>query len=213
MGKTPFQFANLTFVAAFLVCPRVNGADNLTLQLSILDTKYCSEPGGGLTLRATVEAKYQNLGGETILLPQIGEVRNYSFYADHGTGPGEYESGEQFSRRDRFSRYDPNESIPNPSLFRPIQPGTVVRPANYLVIIIFSAKNRGALLGKDHYLTVAIDHWTPSRRTGEKLRDRWKPYGLLWIDPMTSLPIKISIPTAPDAEHCTDFSIIPRSQQ
>lgn len=57
-------------------------------------------------------------------------------------------------------------------------------------------------LGGDHFIRVRMNPWPADRNVGEKLRELWKSYGVLWLNEVESLPLKLHVERWPHIDDC-----------
>lgn len=90
-------------------------------------------------------------------------------------------------------------------LFDLVQPGEFQTRIHEVFIMLWPSRDPGhSLLGADHYLQVVLNPWFGTRETGQKLRQDWRRFGLLWIDNITAEPVKIHIDKHPVPDRCQD---------
>jgi hypothetical protein len=179
-------------------------ATDLSFQPIIKEATYCRERKGSLDLRLHLELQSQTPTGVTLLLPLFAEVSGYEIYRDeYAVRLHQIESGSTIHLNDVLGAKKLSPVAPDPRLFRVIPAGE--RASWYAVVeipVMTKGRDAHSLLGKDRYLRVRMNPWPAARKPGERLRETWRPHGLLWITEFVSLPLKIHINQEPKAGAC-----------
>ncbi len=181
----------------------LQAANDLSLEPELIQTKYCVEGKGVITVRATLRLRYRNTTGVPIILPLFSRLSSWQLFEKRT----DIESGRpeliHTSKPDQIldtSRLD--RTKPNPRLFRTIEPHATFEIPQEVWIPLRPKGADQRRLGKDHYLRVEMNTWPDPENSGERLRQVWGAYGRLLAGRFLSEPVKIHIDHAPAAKPC-----------
>ena len=177
----------------------------LQLTAEVIEQKYCSINRDKITLQLKLRVRYTNLGSERLIIYQGHDlfyqikVRNE---AASGTQPYEvlllnmHYFDEEFERIDARSPGKVFEKLAPREVFeRELITGLGVTDAD---------KDRSSTTVKPgrHTVHVIVSTWYQTPQLGQKLREQWQRKGLLWTQPLTSIPINLIIEKPAAAPPC-----------
>jgi len=185
-------------------------AQSLSLDTSVLETKYCLEPEGFVTFRVSLRLTYKNTGVSPIVMSSYTPIRGFTLRTVDGPSPLHgLEDKNAPSPLFDASKLDP--SRPDPQQFLVVLPGGKDYSLVQQVIIGHGANKDGvSVLGTDQFLTFEAITWPANRKQGEALRRTWSNSGYLWMDPIKSSPTKVHIEESPRFVHCAEPPVIRR---
>lgn len=100
---------------------------------------------------------------------------------------------------------EPIESaIPNEQLVISLKPGESYEIDDDFHVLVFNGTKDTAdyLRPGKYFLQIEVPTWWWSQPKAAMLRERWRKYGLLWSDDLTSLPMPINIQKSPSVVRC-----------
>jgi len=178
----------------------------LTVEPVISGATYCQVTDGHVALRLRFILHYQNTSESNIVLPMFSVPSGYDLFKDKSAFEDQKEQSLPIHRDDVLDAAKLDPSKPDPKLFRILRPGETASAYEVLWIPVEPPKEVGSsLLGKDHYLRVRMNPWPAERTVGEKLRELWQPYGLLWLNEVQSQPLKLHVEHRPRADSCRPY--------
>ena len=177
----------------------------LTVEPELIESRYCGEDSGNLTLLVSVKFRYRNISQNTILLPLFFQFAQYGLFTDEQSlSANRPDRVERVRVRRLFDIAKLDGTKPDQKLFDSMAPGS--SRSRILEIPIFlrsPGRSRLPLLGSDVYLRVEINQWFENRKAGEDLRRRWREFGFLWIDNVWSEPLRLHIERDPVPQRCS----------
>lgn len=179
-------------------------AAQLVVEPSIVESRYCLDDTGALSLKLRVSFTYHNYSGSPIVLPLFEQIAQYTLFRDdESLFRNRPEGQERFRVRRIFDETKLNASRPSSGLFQILGGGEERYRIHQVVIFLRPPRRPGtSLLGSDHFLQVELNHWFGSRRAGETLQRTWRNFGLLWIDNIITPPVKLHIQKDPHPQPC-----------
>jgi hypothetical protein len=198
----------LAVLLLLFAAPRVGGAEPddrqpLRLTAEVVGRRHCA--GGALDiLQLSVRLRYRNVGSRKLIVYR-GKNLFYQTRIRGGAG------GPQARRYEVVvtnSRYNDAEAEPVDAR-RPGAAFVTLRPGGTYetdIVVGVGVTRGGAERGANaitpggHTLQVVASSWYESRRLAERLRERWRDAGLLWIEPVATEPLAFdAAPAAPPA--------------
>jgi hypothetical protein len=164
----------------------------LELSADITSQNYCAVTSDSAALEMKVRLRYRNIGSQKVILYRGHDL----FYQTRiRSAPrnlaGPYEVWVVNSRY-----FDEEfEAIDQPSpgkVFLTLSPGAVYTREIIIGVGVVNDKDaRGdsAILAGDHTLQLIASNWYKSRSLAQKLRQDWQKKGMLWSDPLVTIPI------------------------
>jgi len=179
----------------------------LKLTADIVQQSYCSVKGdsNGITLQLKVRLRYTNLSSQRVIIYKghdlFFQTKIWSEPRPE-TQPYEVHLLNMHYFDEEFERIDARAPgkvfvtlAPSESFQRELIVGIGVTD---------EAKERSSTSVKpgNHTLHVIVSTWYQSPKLAEQLRQQWQRKGLLWTQPLTSAPLKISIDKPATAPPC-----------
>jgi hypothetical protein len=180
-------------------------ANDLLLEAELIQTRYCAEANGVISVRPKLQLRYRNTSGVPIILPLFSVLSSWQMFEKLTDTDSDRPELMQASKPDQIldtSRLD--RTKPNPLLFRTIEPQATFEIPEEVRIAVRPKGQDQRLLGKDHYLRVEINTWPDPANSSKGLQQVWKAYGRLLAGRFLSEPVKIHIDHSPAAKHCPD---------
>lgn len=168
----------------------------VALTVEVVGQKYCAINAGNASLQMRLRLRYTNAGGRKLILyrgqdlfyqtkfrrGEAGGARPYEVTFLHASWPGgDSEAVEQPSPGRAFVIINPG--------------GTYERELEVNVGVVDDEARRGnqAVAEGEHRFHLVISTWYRSRPLALKLRQQWERKGLLWIDPLVSAPLSLTV--------------------
>lgn len=204
--KHLLTFAVITF--SQIVLPVTLAAQTprpLQLTAEVIEQKYCAINRDKITLQLKLRVRYANLGSERLIIYQGHDlfyqikVRNE---AASGTQPYEvlllnmHYFDEEFERIDASSPGKVFEKLAPREVFeREIITGLGVTDEH---------KDRSSTTVRPgrHTIQVIVSTWYQTPQLAQKLKEQWQRKGVLWTQPLTSVPINMVIEKPAAAPPC-----------
>jgi hypothetical protein len=177
----------------------------LQLTAEVIEQRYCSINSDKITLQLKLRVRYSNLGAERLIIYQGHDL----FYqikvrSDAANGAQPYEVlllnmhyfDEEFERIDASSPGKVFEKLAPKELFeRELITGLGVTD---------DEKDRSSTTVKPgrHILHVIVSTWYQTPQLAQKLRQQWQRKGVLWTQPLTSVPVSFVIEKSAAAPPC-----------
>lgn len=172
----------------------------IRVSTSLADKTYCSSSNLRLTMSLTIT----NVSGNPVIVDKdYFAIVHTTISRNLGSGkpgPVEFKTGKNVLME--FSSVD--ESRPASELFVVLKPmeAYVTKLHDYIPIDDGHRSHAGYIKpGKFLHEGVVLT-WGGPNRLGEDLRNRWKEYGVLLLDPLTTEPIEFSVEAAPKVGDC-----------
>jgi len=193
---------SLAVLLLVLVAPRTSTAETddrhaLQLTAEVVGRRFCAGEGLNL-LQLTVRLRYRNVGGRKLIVYRGKNL----FYQTRIRG-GAAKPYEVVVTNSRYNDAEPEalgDRKPG-GAFVTLRPGATYETE----IVVGVGVARGERFANTiapgaHTLQVITSSWYESRRLAEELREHWRGSGLLWIDPVTALPLNFDAgPETPPA--------------
>jgi hypothetical protein len=177
----------------------------LQLTAEVVEQRYCSIKPDKITLQLKLRVRYSNLGSERLIIYQGHDlfyqikVRN-----DAASGSRPYEVlllnmhyfDEEFERIDASSPGKVFEKLAPKEFFeRQLLTGLGVTDDD---------KDRSSTTVRPgrHTVHVIVSTWYQTPQLAQKLREQWQRKGVLWTQPLTSVPVSLVIEKPATAPPC-----------
>ena len=177
----------------------------LQLTAEVIEQRYCSIKPDKITLQLKLRVRYSNLGAERLIIYQGHDL----FYqikvrSDAADGAQPYEVlllnmhyfDEEFERIDASSPGKVFEKLAPKEVFeRELITGLGVTDRD---------KDRSSTAVKPgrHTVHVIVSTWYQTPQLAVKLRQQWQRKGVLWTQPLTSVPVSLFIEKPAAAPPC-----------
>ena len=185
-------------------CLPLAGAVILAIEPSVLDSKYCLEAHGAVTLRLRMRLRYHNNGTRPVLTPRFYGLLGYKLFRDQDSVARNRPEGQvKFRKQQMLDTAQLDRSKPDPRFFEIVAPGaSFAGNSAEVLLLVRSGSGRRSLPDGDRFLRLTIDHWPDRRAPGERLRRSWAALGLLWLDPVESSAGKINVDLKSEPRPC-----------
>lgn len=204
--KTLLSVAVILLSQIFLLSPvAAQSPRPLQLTAEVIEKKYCSINADKVTLQLKLRVRYSNLGAERLIIYQGHDL----FYqikvrSDPAGGAQPYEVlllnmhyfDEEFERIDASSPGKVFEKLAPSKVFeRELITGLGVTDED---------KDRSSTAVKPgrHTVHVIVSTWYQTPQLAVKLREQWQRKGVLWTQPLTSVPVSFVIEKPAAAPPC-----------
>lgn len=177
----------------------------LQLTAEVIEQRYCSIKPDKITLQLKLRVRYSNLGAERLIIYQGHDL----FYqikvrSDAASGGEPYEVlllnmhyfDEEFERIDASSPGKVFEKLaPKEGFERELITGLGVTDHD---------KDRSSTAVKPgrHTVHVIVSTWYQTPQLAVKLREQWQRKGVLWTQPLSSIPVSLVIEKPSAAPPC-----------
>lgn len=182
------------------------GAQSAPVEVTaeIVGQRYCAVSPALTSLQINLRVRYRNTGTQKLILYKGHDLffqTKVRAAAPDAKGARPYEVT-YLNSRYFDEEFEPIEQATPSRVFAVLRPGAAYeREMTVGVAVAGEGAERGvqAVAEGEHTLQLIISTWYKSRPLAEKLRARWQDRGLLLIDPVTTLPVKLSVkkPAAP----------------
>ena len=177
----------------------------LQLSAEVIEQRYCSTKPDKITLQLKLRVRYSNLGAERLIIYQGHDL----FYqikvrSDAASGAQPYEVlllnmhyfDEEFERIDASAPGKVFEKLAPKEVFeRELITGLGV--TDYEKDRSSTAVNPGR-----HTVHVIVSTWYQTPQLAVKLKEQWQRKGVLWTQPLTSVPVSLVIEKPAVASPC-----------
>ena len=177
----------------------------LQLTAEVIEKKYCSINPDKITLQLKLRVRYSNLGAERLIIYQGHDL----FYqikvrSDASTGAPPYEVlllnmhyfDEEFERIDANSPGKVFEKLAPKEVFeRELRTGLGVTDQD-------KDRSSTTVTPGRHTVHVIVSTWYQTPQLAQKLREQWQRKGVLWTQPLTSVPVTLMIEKPAAAPPC-----------
>lgn len=202
---------------------QLNTGSGPTVRAAIRDQKFClGEPGivsfehqhpDTVTFRLRIELYYRNTGSKPVILPTS---RDPVVILSRNSADARRRQN-QFHIRLREKKPPEEEDLeaigidldrPREPYFQVIPPGkegSVALP-EYVVLRVHNPSDKQAqteLLGKKIFIQLELDHSQLPKQLAQKLTDRWRKYGDLWVGKAKTEAMEFDIPVSPKFADCS----------
>jgi hypothetical protein len=177
----------------------------LQLSAEVIEQQYCSIQPDKITLQLKLRVRYSNLGAERLIIYQGHDL----FYqikvrSDAASGVPPYEVlllnmhyfDEEFERIDANSPGRVFEKLAPKEVFeRELITGLGVTDHD-------TDRSSTTVTPGRHTVHVIVSTWYQTPQLAQKLREQWQRKGVLWTQPLTSVPVSFVIERPAAAPPC-----------
>jgi hypothetical protein len=168
----------------------------LVLTVEIMTQQYCTINSDLSSLRMRLKLRYTNVGKQKVILYKGHDL----FYQTRirSLSTGAVEPYEVTFLNSRYFDEEP-EPIDRPSpgkVFVILAPGaTYEREVLSDVGVAARVARRGnsVIADGEHTLQLTVSTWYKSKALAQKLGQQWERKGLLWFEPVTSMPLRFTV--------------------
>ena len=184
-------FAPVAFLLLSLSCATCFAQDrDLQLTTSIINQQACAMNAGVDALSLTLQLRYTNVGHRKLILYKGSQL----FYQVFVSRSKEEAAARKYELRTSHARYydvQPEKIAGDSptSVFTVLSPGASYETKQ--VIVLSVAREGGgqmnvSIAAGEHVLNLIASTWYESKKLAQDLRERWKPRGFLWVEPLAS---------------------------
>jgi hypothetical protein len=171
----------------------------LKITASLAEQTYCSASN----LRLTIHLTITNIGDEPLILDRdYFAIIHTSITGSElaGQGPRKFE----FNNQIIMQFFKMNDSRPDAKLFITLKPKEAFVTSIHDYIPAHDGdKTHGEFLKPGIYVHQSVLlPWGGRSRLGDELQKKWKQYGFLWVEPLTTEPIQFSVDRSPTIGDC-----------
>lgn len=185
-----------------VVSQRGAGRPALRLGAEVVGRRYCAGERSDI-LQVRVRLRYENAGQERLILYR-GKNLFYQTRIRGESGGKQYEVVVLNSRYNDAHREVVNSPRPG-GAFVTLSPGGVYETEIVVgVVVAHGGGERAAnsIAPGEHTLQIVASTWYESKKLGEELRALWRGAGLLWVDPVSTEPLKFTAGLGEQASAC-----------
>ena len=175
--------------------------DTLELTTTVINQTYCVGDADLDGVRLRLKLRYRNAGDKPIILHKSsttvfrvivrkspeGEIESDAQLSIYTTGPWKVS---QTSLQKEFVILRPEDVYETETV------------ARVFVVRDEGMKFPGAVSSGEHYVEIEVATWGGTAEAESELRQKWQSLGTLWTDPVTSKPMKITIPRQRTVRDC-----------
>jgi len=169
----------------------------LETTIAIVGQRYCAAGPSLTSLELKLKLRYKNVGRQKLILYRghdlFYQTRIRSVANDASSKPHEiiFTNSRYFDEE-----FEPIDQPSPGEVFVILSPGEIYE--RELMVGVGLAGGGGAASNHTvregrHTLELIVSTWYKSRPLAEKLRQRWARKGLLWFDPLASMPIALTV--------------------
>lgn len=176
------------------------------MTVALIEQRYCTANPSLTSLELKLKLRYKNVGKQKLILYRGHDL----FYQTRIRSVPNDTANKPYEIIFTNSRYfdEEFELIEQPSpgqVFVILSPGDIYERELMVGVGVNGAgatSNHTVREGR-HTLELIVSTWYKSRPLAERLRQRWERKGLLWFDPLVSMPIALTVgkPEAPAPCH------------
>lgn len=194
MKRYSFFLTILLFIGGFAFEVK---AQELELTTKLISKRYCATDPDIFLMHVILQLRYTNVGKQTLIVPK-GDLITYSRIG---------RSAEEIVTKGWWHAYwisSGNGDMPNLGSkpdwrFCVLKPGESCEIESSNLNII----ERKRLDAGEHLLQVIVPVWNGTDKQAYKLRDRWKKFGFVWLDAVTSKPMTFLVEEEPKMVDCS----------
>lgn len=170
----------------------------LQLTTTIIRKKYCKNDDSSLALNLKLQLRYTNVGNQPLIL-----YKGSKLIHRHTTSRSvEDAEAKRFTSDYSLSIYSEGGSEINKSsldrLFVILQPGDKYEREALNIVALRVVPDAteapaGALPPGEYFLQVETSSWPESDELAKDLHNQWRQSGLLWYDPVVSVPMQLKV--------------------
>jgi hypothetical protein len=179
----------------------------LRLETRLISQSYCRrQPLDKMNVELKLQLKFTNLGDEPVILyRKCDSVERISRSATvEDALARKYEENWNVMLASVFPHLvSGKEAFPPQDYFVVLRPGE----SHYLIRTVgfeycLPARQGCPALTGEHYLSVVFGTWKEPPKLAEQLRKRWRVFGMLWDENVTSEPMRFTVVDRPSAPSC-----------
>ena len=168
----------------------------LELSVQIVSQSYCAINEQYAVLELQLKLRFRNVGKQKLILYKGHDLFFQSkILSAPGNASGPY--GVWLVNSRYFDEEIEPIDQPSPGrVFLTLSSGkTWVKDMTIGVGVVDASIERGdsSIRSGDHTLQLIVSMWYKSRALAQKLREQWQKIGLLWSDPLSSVPIPFGV--------------------
>src|SRR5882724_637832 len=168
----------------------------LELSVQIVSQSYCAINEKSAVLDLKLKLRFRNVGKQRLILYKGHDLFFQSkILSAPGNASGPY--GVWLVNSRYFDEEIEPIDQPSPGkVFLTLSSGkTWVKDMTIGVGVVDAGMERGdsSIRSGDHTLQLIVSMWYKSRALAQKLREQWQKIGLLWSDPLSSVPIAFGV--------------------
>ena len=177
----------------------------LQLTAEVIEPRYCSITPDKMTLQLKLKVRYTNLGADRLIIYQGHDLFYQIKVRSDAAGGGQpYEVlllnmhyfDEEFERIDASSPGKVFEKLPPGKVFeRELITGLGVTDLD-------KERSSTAVRPGRHTVQVIVSTWYQTPQLAVKLREQWQRKGVLWTQPLSSVPVSLVIEKPATAPPC-----------
>lgn len=178
----------------------------LRLTAEVLARRLCAGGAGVNFLHIKLRLRFTNVGDRRLILYR-GNNLFFTLWVNSNPARPSAAQYELKTSTARFRATGP-EDVDRPAPgkdFVPLPPGAKFETdvaVSLPVACEGCALPNGAITAGEHLLRVTASTWYESKALGEKLRERWRRKGELWLNPVVSEPVRFGSGGPAPAEGC-----------
>lgn len=167
----------------------------LETTIVLIEQRYCAASPSLTSLELKLKLRYKNVGKQKLILYRGHDL----FYQTRIRSAPDDKANKPYEIVFTNSRYfdEEFEPIDQPSpgeVFMILSPGEIYeRELMVSVGLSGGATSNHTVREGRHTLELIVSTWYKSRPLAERLRQRWARKGILWFDPLVSMPVALTV--------------------
>lgn len=174
----------------------------LTVTSTLVKETYCSADNLRLTIRLT----FTNPGDKPLIIDRnyFAILKTFISRDLESARQGRLDLESTNNVGMHFVRV--NKSLPDPKLFVILDPNeSYVTTVNDYIPVYDGNKKHVEFLKPGTYLHQSVVlMWGGPNKLGDELKEKWKQYGILWLEPLTTEPVSFRVDTSSRIDGCDD---------
>ena len=163
---------------------------DLQLTISVAGQESCRATAGTDLLQLTLKLRYTNVGSQRLILYK-GNRLFYQVFISRSCEDTLARKYEMYTTHSRYFDEQPEKiSAPQPGgVFATLPPGASYETKQVIAVAVAregAGRVNIAIPAGQHVVNLVASTWYESRKLAEDLRERWRPRGFLWADPLGS---------------------------
>lgn len=176
----------------------------LTLAAEITGQRYCEGAGGVDFLHLEIRLRFMNVSNQKLILYKGNNLFFAVWLKPEQDATARFEMKTTASRYLQMMPEAVDTKTPNRDFvfLSPQESFETIINVSLPIAREEARRSRGSISNGAHLLQISASTWYESRRLGEQLRERWQRRGLLWLDPVSSMPIRLNSQRPDSAMRC-----------
>jgi hypothetical protein len=187
---TPLPLILLVFVS---VGAQSKVQQPLELSAEVISESYCAVNPDSASVELKLRLRYRNVGAKKLILYNGHDLFYQTLIRNMAGSAATLYQVWVVNSRYFDQEIEPIDQATPSKVFLTLSPGSVyVKETVVGVGLVNTIEGRGdsQIISGEHTLQLIVSTWYKSRSLAEKLRQEWQRKGLLWAEPLVTVPIR-----------------------